>query len=404
MKSKRKIYIGLILTAVAIGAVYGVAKFFFTPKAPPLFKTQKPEMRDIEKIVYAEGTLEAHKYSKICSFIVGRVKKIHVKEGQAVSTGQLLAELENDKGGDSDVRIARARLEQAKASFEYMSAHFEREKQLFDLGELSQDAFEKSLELYKRTRADVNLDQALFDKELYLFEQTKISSPHDGVVAAIRVEEGEAVLPSSATPQTLFHIVQDLEKMKAIVYIDENRISEVSVGMSMEISVDTYAHKKPWVGLIDTISMEATSMPMTQQSQAGAIGYRAEVILDNSDHLLRPGMTVHAKAVIAKADHVLSVPGFVLQLDTKILAAIAQHAGYAYNPLAADKKNMQNHNTKTVWVVENKAFVEKEIELGITDKAYYEILSGLRADDDVICDDMTASEELRRLAKQIAGS
>ena len=59
---------------------------------------------------------------------------------------------------------------------------------------------------------------------------------------------------------------------------------------------------------------------------------------------------------------------------------------------------------KTLWVIQDKTFIEKAVEIGITDNAYFQILSGIQETDDIIADDMTASEELKKLAKQIAGS
>ena len=53
---------------------------------------------------------------------------------------------------------------------------------------------------------------------------------------------------------------------------------------------------------------------------------------------------------------------------------------------------------------ELRPFVEKMVTIGVTDNAFYQILSGVTETDDIIADDMTASEEMKKIAKQMAGN
>ena len=387
--------------------VVGVMTWFaykaLLPSTPCLsFKTQKAEKRDIHKVVLAEGSLEANETSKLGPLITAKVKKIHVKEGQKITKGQLLADLENDKGGDTDVRLTRAQLEQAQATRDYVVARHERNKLLYESGELAQDTYDKSCETNITAQAEVSIKQAVHDKEIYLFDQTRVSAPHDGIIATIGIEEGETVSPGASPPKVLFSIVQDLHVMKATLYIDESKIGDVVAGMTTEISVDTYPYKQPWTGPISTISMSKAF------GQGDSVKYKAEVLVNNAEGLLRHGMTVHTKTLIAKANQVLAVPGFVFQLNGKVLEAVAKKMNYSCKPVSpAQKKEFAKlqgkHPVKTLWVAEEKAFIEKAVEIGITDNAYFQILSGIKETDEIIADDMAASEEMKKIAKHVAG-
>ncbi len=404
---------GILAAGVALIIIGGMAWFTYktvwpTSKQAP-FKTQKAQRRDICNVVHAEGSLEANKTVKIGPLITAKVKKIYVKEGDSVTKGTLLIDLDNDKGGDADFRQAQARLEQAQSSLKYVTANFTRERSLFQSGQRSKDAFEKATDVYKNAYADVRIGQAAYDKELFLLEQTHIRAPHDGKVVAINVDEGSTVSPSITPVQVLVEIAQDLEIMKATLYIDESKVGDIQAGMTTDITVDTYPHRQPWTGTIDSISLSSVTPPSALQQQGVLVVYKAIVRINNTEGLLRPGMTVHAKTTIAQAKQALALPGFVFQLNGKVLEGIAKVIGYGYKPIdAALKQELMHksgtHPVKTLWIAQDKMFIEKTVEIGVTDNAYFQILSGLQESDNVIADDMTTSDEMKKIAKQLAGS
>jgi HlyD family secretion protein len=195
--------------------------------------------------------------------------------------------------------------------------------------------------------------------------------------------------------------------MKVTLYIDENKMGDIKVGMEAKITVDAYPYKKPWKGKIVSLGLSKAELPANQSQSS--VAYQAEILIDNADRLLRPGMTVHAKITMAKVKQVLAVPGFVFQLNPKVLEGAAKIMGYEFKPIDhAKKKELINHHAqhpiKMLWVKEDKALVEKPVTIGVTDNAYFQVLAGVQETDDIITDDMTASDEIKKLAKQMAGS
>lgn len=399
------------ITILGVGGWFTYKKIFIPP-SQVFFKTQKLEKRDIYKIVNAEGSLEAQGTLKIGSLISAKVKKIHVKEGDKVAKDQLLAELENLAGGDADVRLAKAQLKKAKADLEFKAAYYKRESALFKSGQIAKESFEKTTSEYVAAQSEVERTQAAYDKESFLFEQAQVRAPIDGIIVSIPVKEGEAFSPNNATSCVLFNIAKDLSTMKATLSIDENKMGDVRIGMQAKISVDAYPYKKPWKGTITSLGTGKAIQQAASQAQQGqpqSVTYEAEALIDNSENLLHPGMTVHAKITIEKAKQSLAVPGFVFQLNPKVLEAVAGKMHYNFKPIDAAKKKelikqQGQHPAKFLWVVEDKAFVEKSIIIGVTDNAFYQVLSGITEAEDIIADDMTASEEVKKIAKQVAGN
>ncbi len=404
MRIKNSLILSVTITLIVSATWLGYKKFFKKP-AKNLFTTQKPEIRDIQNIMHAEGTLEAHKTSKIGPLFTAKIKEILVKEGETVTKGTLLAKLQNDKGGDTGVRLAKAQLEQAQINLIPITANYKREKALYESRALSKEAFEQIVAKYQNAQAEVIIKQAAYDKELFEFDQTNVRAPEDGIVVSVGIDVGETVSPITSPQKVMFEIAQDLSKMKATLYVDENKIGDLKKGMPTEITVDTYPYKQPWTGNIENIGLgKFTSSSSTQP----IAGYKTEVLIDNTEKLLRPGMTVHAKTILAEAKQALAVPGFVFQLSTKVLEDAAKMKHYTFQPIDPAKKkeftkNAGKHPIKTLWVFNNNTLTEKAVEIGVTDNAYFQILSGLTEHDNIIADDMTASEELQKIAKQVAG-
>lgn len=405
IKKRKKSFLIKIISLVLLSILAGTFYWYYQTKTEDkkeLFKTQKPQRRSIDKIIPAEGSLEALGTSRIGSLISARVTKIYVQEGDKVTAGQLLAKLENSSGGDTDLRRAEADLEAAQASYEYQKFRFESEEKLYKTGHRSQDALNKAIEQYKGAQAAVKRARALYDKERFLLQQTEVTSPIDGIVVSIPTKVGQTFSPYTSPPQVLFEVAKKLDTMKATLLVDENKMGDIALGMPVKLEVDAFPYKKPWRSTIKSLGLSKTS-----EGQSGGVSYEAEVELDNNDALLRPGMTVHAKIRVGRSKEALAVPGYVFQLNPEVLKQAAKQLGYGYESIdqVARKElmNSQKNPVRIVWIMKDKKIIERLVTIGVTDNAYFQILEGVSEADDIIADDMTASEEVKRLAQQMAG-
>lgn len=124
---KRKLLLGCLIPLIVVISLgwWGVRWYLRADATPPRFETV---MRgDVEIKVTETGIIEALKKVEVKSKVAGRVAKLHVKEGDRVQAGQLLAEIDPTEINSqveqmrAQLNGARARLEQAKRGVLYQS-------------------------------------------------------------------------------------------------------------------------------------------------------------------------------------------------------------------------------------------------------------------------------------------
>ncbi len=383
-----------ILAILAIGVSYETYVYFFKPKKQTWYATTKPVHRNISQIIRATGNLEAEDTLKIGSIVPGVISKMLVEENENVKKGQLIAIIDDGKG-DTEVRAAEGALKASQSNLDYQKKYYDRQKALYEAKQLSQDNFDKVARDLENAKQDVYSRKADLDKAKLTFDNKRILAPDDGLIIAKVSAEGETV--TLASPATIIYtIAKDIRRMKVKLEIDENRIGEVKVGQVATLSFDTYPYKK-FRGTIRNISN-------SPNFKNYAVSYYADFILDNSELLLRPGMTVNARILVSEKDNVLAIPGQELAMNRILIEQAAKLIGFAFKPMEkAKRQELEKQGAfKTVWVQEGKAFVEKPVQLGINDNAYFEVVSGLTGNEDVISD-IKEPDTLQQLYSQIFG-
>lgn len=376
MNKKILIYIG---SAILLG-LGGVVYYRQTHKQKPsqFFTVTKPVHRSITQEVRATGYLEVEDMMKIGSLVIGRIIKLYVEENEAVKKGQLLVEID-DGIGDTQVRETKALLDIARADFAYATPHFERQKALFEKGYIAKDAYEKATADFERAKNAIDQTRAAYDRAVIIYNNKKIKAPDDGVVIEKVSSEG-AMVSWYAAETSIYKIAKDMAKMKAKLEIDETVVGDLRVGMPVHMVYDAYPNKF-FEGTISDISNAS-------QEKGGAISYLATVPVDNSQKLFRPTMSINASIIIAEKNDVIAVPINIFKINPLTLERIAKQFGYGYQPLSdqARQELKRKENRRALWVFVNNAFVEREVEIGINDHAYYEIVSGLSDADNLVVD------------------
>lgn len=388
------LFIWLIIITLCIGGGYLLYQNYFTPQEAQWFGTEKPTYRNISQIILSTGKIEAEDTLKIGSIVPGIIKKMYVEENQVVKKGDLLATIDDGKD-DTDVRDTAGNLYQAQATLEFWEKHFERQKALYEAKQLSADTFERTMRDFHVAKGSVKVRQAQHDQAKLIFENKRILAPEDGIVIEKVSTEGETV--TLASPATIIYtIAKDISRMKVELEVDENRIGEVKVDQVASLTFDTYPYKK-FSGTIKDVS----NAPIKKNA---AVSYNASFTLDNSELLLRPGMTVNARIIVAEKDDVLALPGHVLAINPYLLKQIAKLLKFEFKPMEKTKKHaLEKKGTfKTVWIKKGNAFVEQAVELGINDNAYFEVVSGLSGNEDIV-NDIIEPDTMQKLYSQVFG-
>jgi HlyD family secretion protein len=384
-----------IVGPVILGVIgYFIYSRTFKKDQKQWFLTEKAQKRNIAQVIRATGYLEAEDLLKIGSIVPGIIKELLVEENETVTKGTLLAIIDDGKD-DTEVRETEGLLKTAQQGLTYATEHYQRQKALFEAGQLSKDQFEKATRDYKDAQSLVQTRQAQHDKAKLTYKNKKILAPEDGIIIQKVSSKGETV--TLASPATIIYtLAKDIHKMKVQLEIDENRVGEVKKGQTAVLTFDTYPYKK-FFGVINDVS----NAPIKKQT---AVSYHASFILDNTDMLLRPGMTVNARITVGEKADVLSVPGYVFAMNPIVLQEIARITNHVFSPMSRqDKQAIEMKGAfKTLWIVKGNEFKEVPVELGINDNAFFEVKSGLTAQD-IIISDIQEPDSMQQLYRQIFG-
>lgn len=245
------------------------------------------------RAVAAAGLVEPHGEERIViAEATGKLKKVHIDEGDIVKSGQLLAELENAEqaallaqakavvalreaelkklrnGARAEERTAaRAALAHSEAELQWHTLELRRRETLREQNAVisqqeldsAQARYDASVALRDQARArldqinngarreDIAIAEALLTqakadlaRASAVFEKTLIRSPIDGVVLKRELREGESVTALNPLPLAR---LGDMTQLFVRAEIDELDITYVAVGQKASVSADAFGGK-----------------------------------------------------------------------------------------------------------------------------------------------------------------
>lgn len=229
-------------------------------RAAPPVETAIVEVGKVAEEVEALGTLAANESVVIAPEIAGLVTKIGFEEGEAVTQGQALVEL--------DATILRTELTQAEAELSLAKDTFERARQLAQRGSGTQVALEQAT-------AQLAVSEAKLANVKARLEKTVINAPFNGLVGLRSGSVGAYV----TVGQNLLTLT-DIDPIKVDFRVPEIFLGRVKDGQAIQITVDAIPGRS-FEGNIYAID------PVIDVN-GRAIRLRAQV--PNTDGALRPGL------------------------------------------------------------------------------------------------------------------
>ncbi len=405
---KKTIIIIVSVVAVAIVSLLAFKKLF--RKDPPVtFETVKVEQGEISNTVTATGTIEAIKTVNVGTQVSGIIQSVYVDFNDNVKNGQLLAKLD-ETSLKAQLEQSQASLDQAQAQLEFQKATYDRLKALFEKNLIAKADYDQAVFNYDNSRAALSNAKSALDRAKVNLAYATITSPIDGVVLNRAIEAGQTVAASFNTP-TLFTIVNDLTHMEVQTSVDEADIGKVKDGQRVEFTVDAYPDLK-FEGSVSQVRLQ----PVITNN---VVTYVVILNAPNPDKKLMPGMTASATIYVDEKANTLVLSGKALRFkpSTAYLEkerAARQNKDSGYNTARAgttgrysqeqaqqsfegasrgmnqgdNKMNGSNKpadNMKIVWVKNaNGGIRPARVTTGIDNGTNVEILSGLKAGDEVI--------------------
>lgn len=357
--------IGLVAAAGLYGWRAGTAD-------PSAFQTQAARVGDLIVTVTSTGTLQPTNQVEVGSEISGRIAEINVDYNDAVAAGQALAMLDTDqlraqvRQSTAALQAAAAGVAEAEATVAETKAKRVRVRALArgaysspqDV-DIAEAAAARAVAALSSARAQVEVASAALEADQTLLAKAVIRSPIDGVVIARNVEAGQTVAASFQTP-VLFTLAEDLAQMELHLDIDESDIGQVAEGQEASFNVGAYPDRR--------FAATITSVRHAPRTVQGVVTYEAILAIDNTNLLLRPGMTATARIVTARRDDVLLVPNGALRFTPPDAEPPA--------PAAAPESAPAAVGTRIVWMLRGGRPVAVPMTAGLSDGLWTEVAQG----------------------------
>ena len=344
--------------------------------------------RFIPKKVKAHGVLVPKEIIQIGNLVDGIVRYAYVQENDLVKEGQLLAEID-DSIEDSAVNATFGNLDAAQAALKYQFEFLKRQEQLYGCKQISLDAYQQAERNYQAALAAVEATKGLYETQKLIYDNKRIKCPTSGMIIAKNVSVHQSV-NNYSPPSILFIIAKDIHTLKAYIYLDANALDLLKPKMPVQITIDSTPHTTFIVPIHEITTIPyivapdhpfARFVPKTPPPTSNC----AIAIIDNTDLKLRPAMSFSAQVIVAEKEQALSVQTQTLKITLQNIQQLALDLGYHYQPLQGEARlDALHQDSKRVWILQNKTFIEKVVTTGISDGDYTEITAGLDGSEYIV--------------------
>lgn len=368
------------------------------------YMTEPVRRADLTVTVTATGSVEPTNQVEISSELSGTVASVEVDDNMSVKAGDPLAHLDTDKleatvdQARGTLAAQQAAIAEAEATLIELKQTLERSETLLKRGAVTLEAHitakaqhDRAIASLDRAKADARVSAANLRVAETNLEKACICSPITGVVLSRDVEPGQIVASSLQAP-VLFTIAEDLRKMELRVDIDEADIGQVSVGDTATFTVEAYQNR--------AFPAEISELGFMPQTVDGVVTYEAVLTIDNSQLLLRPGMTATADIVVSQVDNVLTLPNAALRFSPPVTETEEDSEGRSgliglVMPRrpggdAPRQASAGADGVRTVWTLVDGAPRAVEIRTGVSDGSRTQIVEGDLAEGALLITDMTA--------------
>jgi HlyD family secretion protein len=379
-------------------------------------RMEKVGHRDLVAAVTASGQIEAKSDVDISADVTARITKLHVKEGDMVTEGELLVELDQAQFKGA-VEVGQASLAQANASNLQAVANRDQAKRTLDRQtelqktspqlitkesvEQAQQAYTVAQALVKSSEAQMAQAQASLKEAQDNLARTMIYSPIAGRVVRLAVEEGEVAVPGTFSKETgLLMRIADMSTILAKVKVDETDVVRLAHGDSVSVSIDAFPDTT-FVGHVTKIGNSASTdaSTSTTSSTDKAVDFDVEVTLANPPKDVRPDLSMTARIITDVRKGALSIP--IIALTARAAPNKAGDTGPSA-PLTASPGDTTANKVKEqdgVFVVENGLARFRPVKVGITGDEYFEVLDGLKEGETVVSGTYQAIRDMKDSTK-----
>jgi HlyD family secretion protein len=328
--------------------------------------------RSIQSSVLASGRLVHEEEVKLSTEEIGKVTEIYVAEGEHVTRGQLLLQIDDQRHRaaveqqEALVRMQEIAIQRQQLQVENLRTQWERTRQVYERNLIDEDTYVNATNNLEIGEVDLRSSRESLEQASAQLEQaqdrlakTRAYSPIDGTVTSLDIKVGETAISSSTNiPGSSLMTIANPESIHTEVNVDEADIASVEIGQSARVFAIAYPDE-PVDGIVDSIAVSA-KVAEGQQGLSFAVKIR---LLEPEKITLRPGMSCRAEIFTATKDAVLATPIQAILVEEDLTLDETRRFAFVNRDGAAERV---------------------AVEVGLSDDTYQEIKNGLKEGDEVI--------------------
>lgn len=362
----------------------------------PQYQTAKVEKGTIVSSVSTSGTVLTSNLINVQSGSSGVVKEVYVQDGETVTTGQKIAEVQLDLSGQQKNTQAWASYLSAKTALDAANANlyslqadmFSKSETFYNLAtnstyqnadgtpnytnralpefHIAEKEWLASEAKFKNQQAVITQAQVAVDSNYLSYEQTSstITAPSAGTLTNLTIAPGITIgssQGSSSTSTTSTSTSNQSSSNETIavikgegnpivsVNVSEIDVARLKVGQQATVTLDSIADK--------TFTGRVLTVDKIGEVSSGVTNYPVTIQLDNNLPEILPNMAASAKVIVATKEDALLVPSQAIQTQ---------------------------NGSKIVRILKNKKLNNVVVETGLTSDSQTEIVSGLSAGETIV--------------------
>jgi RND family efflux transporter MFP subunit len=316
-------------------------------------ETNVVKIGEISQSLEYSGDICAEHEVNVFSKIPDRIERFYVDEGDFVRKGDPIAKI-LAVTIEQGVRQTEAALVAARAQEANLKVEFDRANRLYKENAMSQQQYDAIRTQFESAQAQVEQAEAALMSMKSQLNDASITAPISGIIGKRYYENGDMAQPTAPVVK----IVQ-MDRVKVEFDATEEDLGKLSQGQPAVITVKAYPDKK-FTGAVNKISPILD--PMTRMAEI-------EVLVDNPDALLKPGMYAEVQVTTGIIKDVIVIPRFCAIENTSL------------RNVNGEDEVIRNYY---VFVVDSNRAVEKRLDIRYANHRWLAVDSGLTVGDQLV--------------------
>lgn len=339
---------------------------------------------NLESRISGTGNIETVYRETLTASVAGTIASVKVKEGDQVKKGQVLATFEEEEteSAENQIRSLELDLKKKRLDLESLQTQFKQAPDDDTRAELMISIQKMELEI-ESIREDI---QSLQEEDDPI---DPITAPIDGTLASFNIKEGDTIGGQNGTAASSLGEVVNYEQLQMVVGIDELDISKVKLDQPATILVEALPDQT-FTGKVTAIAMEGTP-------SNGVSTFDVTIALDKADNL-RAGMSAEASIIVEQKEDALYLPIEAVQSAGGQYFVLVPSEGQEPQSQASQELqgqagqgrqgeasvNASNRVNRQMAAFEQSGVRRVQVQVGIYNEDFIEIVSGLEEGDLVV--------------------